>query len=122
MTTVDVAADFAEMCKAGQFEEAGHRYWSDDVVSIEAFGDSPVASGRAAVLAKTEWWNANFDVHSVKTVGPYVNGDQFMVNFTIDCTVKASGQRSVSDEMALYTVKNGKIIEERFFLPSMATA
>jgi ketosteroid isomerase-like protein len=119
MTSADVAQDFVSLCKAGQFEEAGNRYWSDDVVSIEAFGDAPVAAGRAAVEAKSAWWYANMEVHSVKTMGPYVNGDQFVVNFTIDCTVKASGERSVSDEMAVYTVKNGKVVEERFFQSSM---
>jgi hypothetical protein len=119
MSMQSVAVDFTALCKSGEFEEAGHRYWSDDVVSIEAFGDDPVSKGLAAVKAKSEWWYANFEVHDVKTVGPYIMGDQFILNFTIDCTVKASGVRSVSDEMALYTVKDGKVVEERFFQKPM---
>jgi ketosteroid isomerase-like protein len=31
-------------------------------------------------------------------------------------TRKAAGQRLTMDEMALYTVRDGKIVEERFFL------
>jgi ketosteroid isomerase-like protein len=115
MTASDVAAEFAALCKAGKLDEAGERFWSADVVSIESFGENPVSRGLAAVKAKGEWWYANFEVHDVKTVGPYINGDTFILNFTIDCTVKATGERSVSDEMALYTVRDGKVVEERFF-------
>jgi hypothetical protein len=115
MTTNEIAAEFAALCKAGKFEEAGERFWSPEVVSIESSGDAAISRGLKAVRAKGEWWYANFEVHDVKTVGPYVNGDAFVLHFTIDCTMKASGQRSVSDEMALYTVRDGKVAEERFF-------
>jgi ketosteroid isomerase-like protein len=33
----------------------------------------------------------------------------------IDLTVKESGERITMDEIGLYTVKDGKIAEERFF-------
>jgi ketosteroid isomerase-like protein len=33
----------------------------------------------------------------------------------MDMTPKATGQRMTMDEMAVYTLKNGKIAEERFF-------
>jgi hypothetical protein len=44
-----------------------------------------------------------------------VHGDQFVVRFKIDMTPKG-GQRMSLDEVGLYTVKNDKIIEERFFM------
>jgi ketosteroid isomerase-like protein len=44
-----------------------------------------------------------------------VNGDQFTVRFKMDVTVKETGQRNQMDEIALYTIKDGKIAEERFF-------
>jgi ketosteroid isomerase-like protein len=37
-----------------------------------------------------------------------------VVRFTMDVTPKATGQRMSMDEVGIYTVKNGKIIEERF--------
>ena len=115
MDTADVAAKFATALKAGRFEEA-ETYWSDDVVSFEA-QDGPMreARGRAAVHAKGEWWVANHDVHSLETSGPYLNGDQFALRFRIDVTPKASGQRTQMEEVGLYTVRDGKIAEERFF-------
>jgi ketosteroid isomerase-like protein len=33
----------------------------------------------------------------------------------IDATFKPTGQRQTMTEMALYTVKDGKIVEEQFF-------
>ncbi len=51
----------------------------------------------------------------MKVDGPWVNGEQFTVRFTMDVTFKETGQRHTMDEIALYTLKNGKIAEERFF-------
>lgn len=116
MTVKDIAHDFTTLCKAGQFDEAGEKYWSDDVVSIEAMpGDMAEVRGRDAVRGKGEWWSANHEIHGFETQGPYVNGDQFALTFMMDITRKASGERIKMDEVGLYTVRDGKIVEERFF-------
>ena len=118
MNTQDIAKDFTALCQAGQFEEAGAKYWADSVVSIEAMeGEGARAEGRKAVEAKGEWWYANHEIHSVKVEGPYVNGSQFIVRFTLDVTPKG-GQRMSMDEMGVYTVQDGKVTEERFFYGS----
>jgi hypothetical protein len=51
---------------------------------------------------------------SVKTEGPYVHGHQFVVRFSMDITPKGES-RMTMDEVGLYTVMEGKIVEERFF-------
>ena len=56
---------------------------------------------------------ANHTVHKAEVEGPYVHGDQFVVRFKMDVTPKG-GKRMSLDEVGLYTVKNGKIVEERF--------
>jgi len=116
MTTKDIAIAFADLCKAGKLDEAGHRFWSDDIVSIEAM-EGPMArvEGRAAVDAKSAWWCANHTQHAVTTEGPYVNGDQFALRFAMDITPKDTGQRTSHTEIALYTVRDEKVVEERFF-------
>ena len=116
MTTQEIAGAFAALCKAGQFEEAGERFWAEDVVSVEPMaGEMVVMTGKAAVRGKGEWWHANHDVHATETDGPYVNGDQFALRFRIDVTQKASGQRMQMEEVGLYTLRDGKVVEERFF-------
>jgi ketosteroid isomerase-like protein len=118
MTTSDIAKDLVALCAAGKFDEAGEKYWADDVVSREAM-EGPMAEirGKDAARGKGEWWANAHEVHESEVGGPYVNGDQFIVRFTMDLTVKESGQRMKMDEMGLYTVRNGKIVEESFFQP-----
>ena len=114
MNTHELAAAFVNLLKEGRFEEAGH-HESADIVSIEAMGDEPVHRGKHAVMEKRHAWNSAHEVHSSEAIGPYVNGDQFAVRFAIDVTNKQSGQRMQMDEVALYTVRDGKVVEERFF-------
>jgi hypothetical protein len=116
MNTQQVAQDLVSLCKAGKFEEAGEKYWADDVVSVEPMGDNPESRGKPAARAKGEWWATHHDVHEVKVEGPYVNGDDFTVRFMMDVTNKDNGQRMKMEEVALYRLKGGKIAEERFFL------
>ena len=115
MNTQDLAKTFTELCAKGQLEAAGQKFWSDDVVSREPMtGDLAVIKGRKAVEGKGAWWSANHEIHDVKVQGPYVHGDQFAVRFTMDVTPKG-GQRATMDEIGIYTVRGGKIVEERFF-------
>jgi ketosteroid isomerase-like protein len=117
MNTQEIADDLVALCKEGKFDEAGEKYWADDVVSVEAGapgGGDPVSRGKDAARGKGEWWAANHEVHEVQVEGPYVNGDQFVVRFKMDMTPKG-GERVKMDETGLYTLKDGKIAEERFF-------
>lgn len=116
MSTRAIAADVVELSKAGRFDAIGPKYWADNIVSIEAM-EGPMArlEGRTAVEAKGAWWSGAHEVHGVETHGPYVNGDQFAVRWVMDVTEKQSGKRMAMDEMALYTVKDDKIVEERFY-------
>jgi hypothetical protein len=117
--TKQVAQEFTQLCKDGKFEEAGNRFWSDKIVSIEPM-EGPMArlEGLQAVRGKGEWWYTNHEIHSAQAEGPYVNGDQFAVRFSMDITPKTgdmAGKRMQMTEVGLYTVKDGKVVEERFF-------
>jgi ketosteroid isomerase-like protein len=116
VSTSQIAEQFTALCKQGKLDEAGERYWADNVVSLEPIdGEMARVKGRDAVRAKSEQWFQAHDLHQVKVDGPQVNGEQFIVHYSIDATDKKSGQRQHMEEEALYTVANGKIVEERFF-------
>lgn len=115
MNTQEIAEEFVALCEAGRFAEAGETFWADDVVSIEPMGAMAVTKGKEAVRAKSEWWAANHEIHEFEVEGPYVNGDQFTVIFEIEVTPKATGERMEMEEIGLYTVRDGRIAEERFF-------
>lgn len=117
-TTQEVAEDLVAMCKQGAFDASGEKYWADDVRSLEPMdGDMAEIRGKAGVRGKGEWWAANHEIHGVEVEGPYVHGDQFVVRFKMDVTPKG-GQRHTMDEVGLYTVRDGKVVEERFFYGS----
>ena len=114
-TVQEIANDLVAMCKRGEFDASGEKYWADDVVSLEPMpGDMARIQGKAGVRGKGEWWYANHEIHGVEVEGPYVHGDQFVVRFKMDLTPKG-GERIQMDEVGLYTIKDGKIVEERFF-------
>jgi hypothetical protein len=116
MDTLSIANDFVKLCQSGNFDEAGEKYWSADIVSIEPMpGDMQEVRGLAGVRAKGDWWYANHEIHDVKVTGPYVSGDQFIVRFEMDITPKDTGQRTQMDEVGIYDLKDGKIVRESFF-------
>lgn len=115
MSVADIAKQFTQALNKGDYAEA-ESFWADDIVSIEAMeGPMHEARGREAVHGKGEWWTANHEVHSFETHGPYLNGDQFALRFSIDVTRKQSGERVQMEEVGLYTVRGDKITEERFY-------
>lgn len=116
MTTTELANDFTNLLKKNDHEKAAGKYNADDIVSYEAMdGPMAVCEGKDAVHKKSEWWRENHEVHGGSVEGPYVNGDQFVVRFTMDVTPKASGKRMKMDEVGVYTVEKGKIVSERFY-------
>jgi ketosteroid isomerase-like protein len=117
MTTVEIANKLVELCRQGKHSETKSLY-ANDAVSVEAFappGMDRVARGLAAIQAKGEWWSANHEIHSATVAGPWPLDDRFIVGFRFEVTNKPSGRRMTMEEMALYTVEDGKIAREEFF-------
>jgi hypothetical protein len=121
MTTMEVGKRLVELCRAGKSMEAVEQLYSPKIVSIEAMamGATPQRQeGIEAIRGKNQWWYSNHTVHSGETNGPWPHGDRFIVHFKYDITPKAgpmAGKRAVHEEAALYTVKDGKIVQEEFF-------
>jgi hypothetical protein len=115
METKEIAEAFTALLKAGRFDEAAMRYWAEDIATYEAApGDFAEAHGREANFEKAKWWYDNHEVHSTDVDGPFVNGTQFACRMTIDVTPKG-GERTTLSEIVLFTVREGKVVEERYF-------
>lgn len=116
--TEAVARELVDFCRAGRNLDAVAKLYSPDIVSVETMdyeGMPARSTGIDAIRRKNEWWYDTFEVHSHESEGPYLNGDQFTVKHSYDATNKRTGDHRRSTEIALYTVKNGKVVEERFF-------
>ncbi len=113
-----VANELVVLCRAGRNLDAIDRLYAVDIVSIEPVGSDAMPAemkGRDAIRKKNEWWFDTYEVHRADVHGPYVGEHQFAVSYDYDATDKATGQRLTMTEMALYTVKDGRVVEERFF-------
>ncbi len=121
LTTRQVADELVTLCRQGKNEEAMKKLYSPEIVSMEA-ADSPDGGfkreehGVEQCLRKGEWWMQTFEVHDAGVRGPFMHGDdRFAVLFDFDTTHKPSGQRMKQEEVAVYTVKAGKIVREEFY-------
>jgi ketosteroid isomerase-like protein len=117
-TTAGVAEELVSFCKAGRNMDAINTFYAPDIVSIESMGNETMpreTKGIDAVRAKNQWWADNNRVNSFTVDGPYVGEDKFAVYYNYDVTSKADGRQNRMEEMALYTVKDGRIVREQFF-------
>lgn len=116
-STTAVANELVSLCRAGRNLDAIAKLYSPKIVSIEPVGSEAMPAeltGIEAIRRKNEQWFENYEVNSAEVNGPFVGGDQFAVQYVFDTTFKPTGQRSTMVEMALYTVKDGKIVREQF--------
>jgi len=116
MKTEEIAKNLVEWYNKGQFEQIYQNLCSPEMVSLEpAWSPSHRSEGMEAIAKKGEWWENTFEVHSTKSSEPVVADNWFSVRFEMDTTHKESGHRSQSSEIAVFNVKDGKIVQEQFF-------
>ncbi|MGB5555583.1 MAG: nuclear transport factor 2 family protein [Flavobacteriaceae bacterium] len=117
MDTKEIASKLVAWCSEGDFEKPYQHLYSPKIVSIENDGKAEGAyvEGFEGIQQKGEWWKENFEVHKTEVSQPIVANNWFSVKFDMDTTHKPSGQRSTMSEIAVYEVKDGKIVKEQFF-------
>ncbi len=115
MTTAEIAKDLIALVNQGRNMDAIDKHYAKDIVSLEVQEPMKETKGIEGVKGKNTWWQENHEVHSGAARGGWANGDQFAVEYTFDITPKATGKRMTMNEIAVYTVANGKIAKEVFF-------
>lgn len=86
--------------------------WDKKVRSIE--GDGMVHDGPKAILEKWAWWMSRTEVLGCTAEGPYCGGTGFAVKYAMHVRDKESNKEMRMSEVAVYTVRNGKIVQEEF--------
>ena len=121
MGTKDVGSKLVELCKQGKNMDAVDALYDPSIVSVEP-NDSPggpaVMKGIEAIRGKNKWFFENHQIHSSDVKGPFENGERFAVEYRFDITPTSGpqkGKRTSMQEVAIYTVKNGKVAREEFF-------
>ena len=117
-TALEIGTRFVELAKAGKESEILDQLYDQNIVSIEGQGSEAMPArmeGMEAIRGKHQWWFDNHEIHASSAVGPFVGhrDDQFAVQFSMDVTPKG-GQRMQMTEVGLFTIKNGKVVQEEF--------
>ncbi|WEK20139.1 MAG: nuclear transport factor 2 family protein [Candidatus Pedobacter colombiensis] len=115
-TTQEVADRLVQLCRGNKNLEAIEELYADHVVSKEPKGSNmPHTEGKASVKDKTAKWEASVEkIHSAKISDPIVADNHFSVAMDFDATYKEHGRMPMS-EIAVYEVKDGKIVSDEFF-------
>ena len=116
MTIQEIADRLVGHCRAGNYTAAQEELYSDDAESIEPAHRPGLQTvkGRDAIVAKgKEYQNMVEEVHGGSVSDPVIAGNHFAVAAVIDATMKGMG-RSTMNEIAVYEVKDGKIVKEQF--------
>jgi hypothetical protein len=117
MTTQEIADRMYELFKENKWAQVQEELFSDDAESIEPPHSRGMqsAKGREALKKKGDDFNNMVEeVHGGYTGQPIVAGNYIALAMGFDATMKGMGRQKM-DEIALYEVKDGKIVKEQFF-------
>jgi ketosteroid isomerase-like protein len=116
MSTQEVATRLIELCREGKNLDAINELYSDNIVSKEPKGSqTELVEGKDAVIAKNQqWFDMVQQIHSINIGDPVIAGNFFACAMDMDVTYKQQGRLAMS-EIAVYQVKDGRIVADEFF-------
>lgn len=120
MSIKEIGEALVNHCKNGTEAELQNTLYADDAVSVEAMPNpetgKATTEGLDGIRGKHTWWNETMEAVKMNVHGPYPHGDsKFAVIFNGEAKTKADGKAFPIDEVAVYTVADGKIVREEFF-------
>lgn len=119
-SVAEIGRSLVDMFNRGLLHEIEERWWSPKITSIEGSGQA--WDGRKAVEGKNQWWLSQNRMVNGSAEGPYVGATGFAVKFHLEVEEKATGRRTIMDEVGVYTVRDGKIVQEEFMYGQPASA
>lgn len=119
MTVEQVATRLADYCRNEQFTQALKELYAENAVSIELFefpGFDKETKGLKAMMEKDKKFSAMVESRYGTTVSePLIAGNSFAFVLTMDMKMKGRDRERLI-ELCVYTVEDGKIISEQFFM------
>jgi hypothetical protein len=119
MTTNQIASRLVELCRQGQWKTAQQELFAQNAVSIEPYATPAFekeTKGLNAIFEKADKFDAMVEtMHKVEVSDAVVAGNSFACTIRMDCTMKGQGRMDMT-ELCVYQVKDGKVIQEEFFV------
>jgi len=119
-TPLEVAQQFIELLRAGKYAEVEERWLAPSIESVEGHGAAMSWKGKKNVLAKYRAWEAGNEFVDATVEGPWVGATGFAIKFVGSVRNKATGERHPMEEIAVYTVRDGKVVREEFHFATSA--
>ena len=117
MTTQQVADKMSVLFKENKWDLIQNELFAENCISIEPDNSMALklAEGLPAIKEKGKQFNAQIEEMHGGYVGDLIVGGNFIsCAMGMDVTMKGMG-RVKFDEIAVYEVKDGKIVKEQFF-------
>jgi 5-methylcytosine-specific restriction endonuclease McrBC GTP-binding regulatory subunit McrB len=122
MTTIEIANRLVELIRAGEYETAHQELYAQDAISIE----NPIyqndqmsykeSKGMDAIKEKgKQWMDSMEQLFGQGASEPLVIQNGFTITIYFDAIMKGMTERIKMEEIAVYWVKDGKIVREEFF-------
>jgi ketosteroid isomerase-like protein len=119
MTTQEIAARLVELCRQGDFDTAQKELFATDAASLEQHATPAFekeTKGLDAIREKgKKWQDMVSEVRGITVSDPLVAGNSFACTMRMDVTMKEGGDMGTT-ELCVYTVKDGKVATEEFFM------
>ncbi|MGH1336599.1 MAG: SnoaL-like domain-containing protein [Aureispira sp.] len=117
MTTQEIANRLVELCRANQQQQAVEELYAENFVSLEAEGAPNQRSvGHAAHVEKGKNFEAMIaNMNAVTWTDPIVAENFFTLGLYMNVDMTNGAKDVNMDEVCVYQVKEGKIVQEQFF-------
>lgn len=119
MTTKEIANRLVELCSKGDFETAQKELFAEDALSVEPHSTPAFekeTKGLKAIEEKAKKWEGMVEkMHAMEVSDAIVASNSFACTMRMHVTMKGGGEMDMT-ELCVYKVKDGKIIEEQFFM------
>lgn len=121
MDTQEIANRLVELIRAGDYETAHSQLYSEDIVSIENPIDQSgemkymEVVGMEAVKEKGKKWEESMEeLFGQGASDPVVSPNAFAISMYFEAKLKGAPEKTKMEELAVYSVKDGKIVREEF--------
>ena len=117
MTTQEVANRLVSLCREGKHAQVVQELYAPNIVSIEPEGaPNRIVEGLDAIIAKGEQFDSKIEkVNSSFISDPIVAENFFSCSMLMNVNMKGVPVPVDMHEICVYTVNNGKIVQEQFF-------
>ncbi len=121
MTTQEIANRLVELIRAGDYATAQKELYSSEATSIEnpitpnGFMQYSKVAGAEALAEKGKKWEEGMEeLFDQGASDPIVTENAIAISIWFDAKMKGAPERSRQEEIGVYSVKDGKIIQEEF--------